>query len=98
MFVVTRALIVKPNSSPVPNNWNGPYLKKKAVPRDPWGNDYHYTYPGRYNKKGYDIVSYAADNMPGGKGESDPPKEITDPSTIKAPAVVRHIPIALSKA
>lgn len=40
------------------------------LPKDPWGNDYHYTYPGRYNKKGYDIVSYAADNMPGGEGES----------------------------
>jgi len=23
-------------------NWNGPYLNKKKIPKDPWGNDYSY--------------------------------------------------------
>jgi general secretion pathway protein G len=40
------------------------------LPKDPWVNDYHYAYPGQFNKNSYDIVSYAADNMPGGEGEN----------------------------
>lgn len=35
--------------------WNGPYLKK-AVPDDPWGQPYHYTFPGTHDAD-YDIVS-----------------------------------------
>ncbi len=23
-------------------NWNGPYLRKESVPKDPWGNDFRY--------------------------------------------------------
>ena len=23
-------------------DWGGPYLKKKKIPKDPWGNDYQY--------------------------------------------------------
>jgi len=23
-------------------NWDGPYLNKKKIPKDPWGNDYSY--------------------------------------------------------
>lgn len=23
-------------------NWDGPYLKKQNIPKDPWGNDYKY--------------------------------------------------------
>ncbi|MGH7361785.1 MAG: type II secretion system major pseudopilin GspG [Candidatus Methylomirabilales bacterium] len=51
------------------NNWNGPYLKKPAVPKDPWANPYHYKCcPGDHGD--YDIWSYGADNAPGGEGES----------------------------
>ncbi|MCD6327591.1 type II secretion system major pseudopilin GspG [bacterium] len=25
------------------SNWDGPYLKKKKIPKDPWGNDYSYS-------------------------------------------------------
>jgi len=32
-----RALIRKPFSSPIPKNWNGPYLKKKKEPFRPVG-------------------------------------------------------------
>src|SRR5689334_3563129 len=39
------ALIQKPASSPVPENWNGPYLKKGRIPTDPWGREYKYVSP-----------------------------------------------------
>lgn len=49
------------------SNWNGPYLKKKTVPKDPWGNDYHFVSPGQHGA--FDIYSYGADNREGGEGE-----------------------------
>lgn len=47
--------------------WNGPYLKKKKVPKDPWGHEYHYDFPGEHGP--YDLYSYGADNAPGGEGD-----------------------------
>ena len=44
--------------------WNGPYLKKKTIPKDPWGNDYRYVSPGQHGS--YDISSLGADNKEGG--------------------------------
>ena len=50
-------------------NWNGPYLKKPAIPNDPWGHPYQYKcFPGDHGD--YDIWSYGADNAPGGDGEN----------------------------
>lgn len=46
-------------------NWKGPYLKK-GVPLDPWGNPYVYTYPGKNNAKGYDLMSMGPDGRAGG--------------------------------
>ena len=48
--------------------WNGPYLKKNVIPQDPWGNDYHYKFPGDHGE--FDIYSNGADGQPGGEGES----------------------------
>jgi len=48
-------------TSPVPNNWSGPYLKKKKMPIDPWGNKYVYVSPGTNNTEEYDLSSYGAD-------------------------------------
>lgn len=60
-----EALVRNPN---VPN-WNGPYLKKNAVPKDPWGNPYRYKCcPGDHAD--YDIWSEGADGAPGGEGEN----------------------------
>lgn len=42
-----------------------PYLKKK-LPKDPWGNEFHYKSPGDHGS--YDLVSYGADNAEGGEG------------------------------
>jgi len=58
------ALQRNPNSP----NWNGPYLKK-AVPKDPWGNQYKYRCcPGQNGE--YDLWSEGADGAPGGEGEN----------------------------
>jgi general secretion pathway protein G len=40
-------------------NWKGPYLKD--IPKDPWGNDYIYEYPGKHNVNGYDLYSMGPD-------------------------------------
>jgi general secretion pathway protein G len=50
------------------DEWNGPYLKKSEIPKDPWGNQYHYESPG--NNGDYDLYSYGADNTQGGDGEN----------------------------
>jgi len=47
--------------------WNGPYIKG-GVPLDPWGNPYHYAFPGADG--GMEIISYGADGTPGGEGEN----------------------------
>ena len=48
-------------------NWKGPYLQKKFVPKDPWGNDYIYKYDSE--SKEFEIISYGADGVEGGKDE-----------------------------
>ena len=60
-----KALVENPGNMP---NWNGPYLKKKEVPQDPWGFDYQYRFPGEHGS--YDIWSLGADNREGGEGEN----------------------------
>lgn len=65
-----KALWEKPITSPVPVNWQGPYVDKPIL-KDPWGNSYVYIYPGIYNKNDYDLISYGKDGMPGGKGDNE---------------------------
>ena len=50
------ALVSKPDSEPIPVNWK-PYLVN--IPKDPWGSDYIYEYPG--SKGTIDIRSYGED-------------------------------------
>ena len=57
------ALVVRPAQE---QNWSGPYLAK-AVPKDPWGRDYQYAFPGQHGE--YDLQSYGRDGKPGGDGE-----------------------------
>ncbi|MBI3350645.1 MAG: type II secretion system major pseudopilin GspG [Burkholderiales bacterium] len=56
-------LVAKPADEP---KWAGPYLSK-AVPKDPWGNDYQYRSPGEHGE--YDLLSFGKDGRPGGEGE-----------------------------
>ncbi len=58
------ALVEQPSNAKV---WNGPYLRKKRVPVDPWNNPYHYTSPGQHGK--FDLFTLGADNAEGGEGE-----------------------------
>jgi len=58
------ALIEKPSDA---EQWNGPYLRKKTIRKDPWGYDYHYKSPGEHGA--FDLYSLGADNSSGGEGE-----------------------------
>jgi general secretion pathway protein G len=58
-----QALYAKPQSAPAPTNWKQ-YLDK--LPRDPWGNPYHYLNPGVRGE--IDVFSLGADAQPGGAG------------------------------
>lgn len=60
-----QALVQQP---PGLAGWNGPYLKKKTLPKDPWNNDYRYVSPGQHGP--YDISSLGADNKEGGDAEN----------------------------
>ncbi len=57
------ALVVQPTTAPVPAHWNGPYLKKKKIPQDPWGRPYVYLAPGGHNKESYDLYSLGQDGV-----------------------------------
>lgn len=60
-----QALVAKPSSGPAANGWkSGGYIDR--LPKDPWGNDYHYLSPGV--KGEVDVFSYGADGQPGGTG------------------------------
>jgi len=50
------------------DQWNGPYLRKKTIRLDPWGQPYHYRAPGENGP--FDIYSLGADNADGGEGEA----------------------------
>lgn len=65
-----EALIKKPETGRIPNKWReGGYLKPARIPKDPWGKDFVYFSPGNEGRE-YEIVSYGADNEPGGEGNN----------------------------
>ena len=60
-----EALVSKPIGA---DRWNGPYLKKTVIPKDPWDRDYEYRAPGRNGA--YDLYSLGADGVEGGDGDN----------------------------
>jgi general secretion pathway protein G len=60
-----QALVTKPNDSSIKNWKEGGYID--GMRKDPWGNDYHYAYPGTHGRE-YDLYTYGADNQEGGEG------------------------------
>lgn len=58
-----KALVEKPISNPIPTNWKN-YLK--SLPKDPWGRDYIYLYPGAHGE--FDVYSLGANGQEGGTG------------------------------
>ncbi len=62
-----KALIQQP-ADPNIRNWRkGGYIQDGSL-KDPWGNDYQYTYPGTHGHE-YDLYSFGADGQEGGEGE-----------------------------
>ncbi len=59
------ALVEKPTSSPIPNNWKA-YLK--SFPKDPWGHEYNYLNPGQHSD--VDIFTYGPTGQPGGSDQN----------------------------
>jgi len=68
-FQIDVGRIPKDLNELVKNNgnkrWDGPYLKKKEIPLDPWGNPYLYEVSSS-SVLGYKITSYGSDGAPGG--------------------------------
>ena len=63
-----QALVASPTSGPPARKWRqGGYLERSKVPKDPWGADYIYLCPGLHGD--FDLISYGADNQPGGEGK-----------------------------
>ena len=58
-----QALLTNPGEE----KWQGPYLKKNILPKDPWDRPYNYQSPGTHGD--YDLYSYGRDGQPGGEGE-----------------------------
>jgi general secretion pathway protein G len=60
-----QALVTKPTTAPIPDNWKGGgYIEK--LPLDPWAKPYQYLNPGLHGE--IDIFSFGADGAPGGQG------------------------------
>jgi general secretion pathway protein G len=61
-----RALREKPADV---NQWAGPYIQQD-VPKDPWGHDYVYRFPGEHDPSEPEIICLGADGQPGGEGNN----------------------------
>ncbi len=59
-----QSLLSKPEVGVIPENWRGPYLRSKNLPKDPWNHDYF------FQSDGASIVlkSLGADGQEGGEG------------------------------
>ena len=57
------ALMGKPSSPPLPENWKGPYIEQE--PLDPWKRAYVYAYPGAHPPRDYDLYSLGPDGEEG---------------------------------
>ena len=62
-----QALLEKPAGL---ETWDGPYLKKKRIPKDAWGYGFIYQRPATKGGLDYDLYSLGADNKEGGDSEN----------------------------
>lgn len=68
------ALLAAPSDLANQDKWFGPYLDAKGnvVPKDPWGNDYVYEYPGKNQDRDWpDIWSLGPDRQDGTDDDVD---------------------------
>ncbi len=59
-----NALVTAPPTAP---SRKGPYLRQASALRDPWGQPYLYTVPGKHGE--VDVYTLGADKAEGGTGE-----------------------------
>lgn len=59
-----RALLEKPSDDEAAKDWAGPYIAEEAL-KDPWGKEYIYQFPGRFNEQGFDLSSAGPDGQEG---------------------------------
>lgn len=46
------------------DKWDGPYIQKTSIPKDPWGNDFQYEFPPTHGKgKDPEIWSFGPDGQ-----------------------------------
>lgn len=67
-----KALGERP-SSVEEGKWKGPYLGRKATPKDGWGRELRYRAPAQSDGAKdlpFEVFSYGADDQPGGEGEN----------------------------
>lgn len=53
-----QSLVEKPTSAPEPRRWKQQF---KSLPKDPWGQEYIYYYPGKRDTSTYEILSKGED-------------------------------------
>jgi general secretion pathway protein G len=56
-----RVLVEHPTTGPLPRRW---YQLYHELPRDPWGHEYIYRYPGSAGAYSYDLFSVGPDGVP----------------------------------
>jgi general secretion pathway protein G len=61
------ALVRRPDEANLKNWRDGGYLPE--VPKDPWGNEYLYSNPGKHGQ--IDVYTLGRDGRPGGEGLDD---------------------------
>jgi general secretion pathway protein G len=57
-----NALVAKPSSTPVPRRWVQVMSK---VPKDPWGTEYGYRFPGKKRANDFEMFSKGEDGIEG---------------------------------
>lgn len=61
-----KALVEEPTTEPKPDRWTA---LLEEVPKDAWGQEYHYRYPAQKSKKRYDLWSAGADGVDGNEDD-----------------------------
>lgn len=61
-------LVKKPTDERVAKKWEGPYIKQKEIPLDPWGERYVYKLTPQ-TEHPYDLYSYGPDGRGAPKAE-----------------------------
>jgi general secretion pathway protein G len=64
------ALLRNPPNLP---KWKGPYIEQAELPKDPWGHDYVYLYPGMKHPNGFDLLSAGPDGQLGTADDIEKP-------------------------